>query len=41
MASKRISKSAIDWKRFQKLVPQDQQPQFSQLLGKNFQYVSR
>ena len=41
MASKRISKSALDWKKFQSLVPQNQQPQFSQLMGKNFQYVSR
>ena len=41
MAAKRISKSAIDWKKFQAIIPQDQQPQLSQLMGKSFQYASR
>lgn len=39
MASKRLSKTSVDWAKFQKLLPQDQQHIYSNLLAKSYQYT--
>lgn len=38
MASKRITKTAIDWSKLQKLLPQENQQIYTNLLAKNYQY---
>lgn len=38
MAAKRVFKTSIEWQRLQKLLPQDQQSIYTNLLAKNYQY---
>jgi len=39
MASRRVAKSAVDWARLQKVLPQSQQSIYTNLLSKSYQYT--
>jgi len=41
MASKRVVKTSIEWQKLQKLLPNEQQAVYSNLLAKNYQYSSK
>jgi hypothetical protein len=41
MAARRVAKTSVEWAKLQKLLPQDQQNIYNNLLAKNFQFTSK